>query len=135
MKTNRSLIVFILLTVLTLGIYGLFFWHNYIKDVNTLCSGDGKNTPGIIVVILLTIVTFGIYGFIWQYGMQNRLRDNSARYGGGLISGGGAVVLWSLFGPLLFGVGGLVATYIQISSINSLAAGYNARLSRSVSAF
>ena len=51
----------------------------------------------------------------------------------GLIKGGGNVVLWSTFGMLLFGVGGLVALYIQIDSLNKLAYGYNASGTRSSS--
>ena len=133
MKTNRSLLVYILLSIVTLGIYPLFFWHSYVKDLNTICSGDGKNTNGLLVAVLLSIVTLGIYAFVWQYGMQNRLRDNASRYNAGLIKGGGNVVLWSTLGMLLFGVGGLVALYIQIDSLNKLAYGYNAGSTRSSS--
>ena len=133
MKTNRSLLVYILLSIVTFGIYSLFFWHSYVKDVNTICSGDGKNTNGLLVAVLLSIVTFGIYAFVWQYGMQNRLRDNASRYNAGLIKGGGNVVLWGTVGLLLFGIGGLVAMYIQIDSLNKLAYGYNAGSTRSSS--
>lgn len=120
MQTNRSLIKYILLCVLTLGIYGLFFWHKYVQDVNTLCSGDGKNTNGLLVAILLSIITLGIYSYVWAYGMQNRLRDQAGRLGAGPISGGGTILLWQIFGVLLFGIGPLVATYIQIHSINTV---------------
>ncbi len=127
MKTNRSLISLILLSIITFGIYPLFFWHFYVKDVNVLCAGDGKNTKGIFLLILFSFLTLGIYGLVWTCGMQNRLRDNASRYNAGLISGGGTVLCWSIFGALLFGIGPLVALYIQIKSINALAYGYNAK--------
>lgn len=132
METNRSLIKYILLCLITFGIYGLFFWHKYVQDVNTLCSGDGKNTRGILALILLSIITLGIYGFVWTYGMQNRLRDKAGRMGTGPISGGGTILLWQIFGSLLFGLGPLVATYIQIHSINTVAYASQAAQNRQV---
>ncbi len=127
MQTNRSLIKYILLCVITLGIYGLFFWHKYVQDVNMLCSGDGKNTKGLLVAIILSIITLGIYSFVWAYGMQNRLRDQAGRLEAGSIAGGGAILLWQIFGVLLFGIGPLVATYIQIHSINTVAYAHQSR--------
>ena len=130
MKTNRSIIALILLSIVTFGIYPLFFWHKYVRDLNKVCAGDGRNTNGLLVAILLSIITFGIYSIVWTYGMQNRLRDNASRYNAGLIKGGGNVVLWGTVGLLLFGIGGLVAMYIQIDSLNKLAYGYNAGSNR-----
>lgn len=123
-KTNRSVIVFILLSLFTLGIYSLFFWSRYARDVNTICEGDGRHTHGILVVIILSVFTLGIYWYIWCFGMQNRLRYNAERYGAGAVSGGGTVVLWQIFGFLLFGLGGLIGTFIQIDSLNRLAYTY-----------
>ncbi len=127
METNRSLIKYYLLCIITLGIYGLFFWHKYVQDVNTLCSGDGKNTKGLLVAILLSILTLGIYSYVWTYGMQNRLRDQAGRLGAGPIKSGGTVVLWQIFGILLFGIGPIVATYIQIHSMNTVAYAYQSK--------
>lgn len=131
-KQKRSLIVFILLTIVTLGIYPLFFWHSYVRDVNTLCAGDGRNTRGVFALIVFSILTLGIYGYVWTYGMQNRLRDNASKYNAGVIKGGGSVLLWQIFGVLLFGVGPLVALYIQIDSINRMAYNYVSKVNASI---
>lgn len=131
-KQKRSLIAYLLLSIITLGIYALFFWHKYAQDVNTICAGDGKQTRGYIVAILLSIVTLGIYGLVWTYGMQNRLRDNANRYGAGLVRGGGTILAWQIFGALLFGIGPFVAMYIQIDSINRLAYGYASQSNESI---
>ena len=131
-KIHRSFIVFILLSILTCGIYSLFFWHSYVKDVNTICAGDGKNTRGILAAIIFSIFTLGIYSIFWTYGMQKRLQENAGRYNVGVISGGGVVVLWQLFGPLLFGMGGLIGTYIQIDSMNRMAYNYTSMHNRMV---
>lgn len=127
MKTNRSLMGYILLTIITCGIYPLFFWHGYVRDVNQICAGDGRNTNGIVMLFVLSLLTLGIYGFVWEYGMQNRLRDNAQRYNAGIIPGGGSVLGWQIFGSLLFGIGSFVAMYIQIDSLNRMAYAYTAR--------
>ena len=126
------IIALIILSIVTFGIYPLFFWHGYIRDVNKVCAGDGKNTSGLLVLILLSIITFGIYAIVWEYGMQNRLRDNASRYNAGVIKGGGAVLCWAIFGSFLFGIGPFVALYIEIDSLNRLCYGYNAMQNRQI---
>ena len=125
-KLNRSFIGLILLSIVTFGIYPLFFWSKYAKDVNTICAGDGKNTRGILAVIIFSFLTLGIYSLVWTYGMQKRLQENAGRYNAGMIAGGGSVLLWYIFGPILFGIGGLVGLYIQVDSMNRLAYNYTA---------
>lgn len=130
-KTNRSFFLFIVLTILTCGIYTLFFWHSYVKDVNTICAGDGKKTNGIALTILLSLITFGIYTLIWTYGMQNRLRDNASKYNAGPIASGGNILCWQIFGSLLFGIGPWIAMYKQIDSINRLTYNYTSAMNKS----
>ena len=131
-KTNRSFIGLIVLSIITLGIYPLFFWHGYVRDVNTICAGDGKNTHGILAAILLSIITLGIYGLVWTYGMQKRLQENASRYNAGVISGGGTVLLWDTVGLMLFGLGGLIGLYIQVDSLNRLAYNYTSMHNSSI---
>ena len=45
MKEDRSLLKYVVFSILTLGIYSLFFWHQFANDMNIVCQGDGKNTP------------------------------------------------------------------------------------------
>ena len=52
-KTDRSLLIYILLTIVTFGIYGLIFIHELAKDVNEMCREDGKTTQGLLMLILL----------------------------------------------------------------------------------
>lgn len=77
-------------------------------------------------------IALGIYGFAWTYGMQNRLRDKAGRMGTGSIAGGGTILLWQIFGSLLFGLGPLVGTYIQIHSINTVVYASQAAQNRQV---
>jgi len=45
---NRSLLTYIVLSVITCGIYGLYFLYKLALDVNTICNGGGKETAGLL---------------------------------------------------------------------------------------
>ena len=49
------------LSIITFGIYSIYFWYKYIQDINKICKDDGKESPNYIVVMLLSLVTLGIY--------------------------------------------------------------------------
>lgn len=122
---NRSLWKYILLSLVTCGIYSWFFIYNLANDVNTMCQGDGETTAGLGKYILLTLVTCGIYAFIWQYKLGNRLCTNAPRYGLTFQENGTTVLMWNLFGILLCGIGPFLAWNIIISNTNKIAAQYN----------
>ena len=69
-QTDRSLLVYIILSFITCGIYGFYFIYTIARDMNIMCSGDGDSTPGLGAYIALSIVTCGIYN-LWL-GLQDR---------------------------------------------------------------
>lgn len=127
-KSDRSLLLYILLSGITCGIYALFFFHKWAQDVNTVCEGDGQRTAGLLKMILLSLVTCGIYNVIWYYQLGNRLAINAPRYGMSFQENGTTVLLWFLFGWLLCGIGPFVAMHILFKNTNILCAAYNSRM-------
>lgn len=125
--TNRSLIAYILLSIITCGIYSYYFIYSIARDVNTMCREDGEKTGGLLAFILLSFVTCGFYGLYWEYKLGNRLAANAPRYGLTFQENGTSVLLWYLVGALLCGIGPWVAMHILIKNTNALAAAYNAR--------
>ena len=125
--TNRSLIAYILLSIITCGIYSYYFIYSIARDVNTMCREDGEKTGGLLAFILLSFVTCGFYGLYWEYKLGNRLAANAPRYGITFQENGTSVLLWYLVGILLCGIGPWVAMHILIKNTNALAAAYNAR--------
>lgn len=125
MKTNRSLLVLILLSILTLGIYSLFFWSAYSRDMNTVCQGDGKHTRGLLARFFFNLITFGIYDLFWHYGVGERIGENAMRRGIHVRTSGTNVLLWLIFGSLMI-IGPLVVAYKLIDGLNQLSAHYNA---------
>lgn len=125
LKTDRSLVAYILLTIITCGIYSYYFLYCMARDVNVVCEGDGKSTPGLLPFILLSFVTCGFYALYWYYSLGNRLAANAPRYQLNFQENGTTILLWYLVGALLCGIGPYVAMHFLIRNTNSLCAAYN----------
>lgn len=123
--SNRGLVKYILLSIVTCGIYGWYFIYKMAEDVNTMCAGDNENTAGLVKFILLSYITCGIYGYIWYYKLGNRLAENAPRYGLSFQENGTTVLLWLFLGALLCGIGPFVAMHILIKNTNAMAEAYN----------
>lgn len=125
LKTDRGLLGYIFLSLITCGIYGYYFIYTVARDVNVACSGDGKSTGGLVQFILLSFITCGIYSLWWQYSLGNRLAENAPRYGMSFTENGTTVLLWYLVGWLLCGLGPIFAMNIIIKNTNSICMAYN----------
>lgn len=124
-REDRSLLTYILLTLVTCGIYSYYYIYCLANDINTVCQGDGKDTAGLLKFLLLSLVTCGIYTWVWYYSVGNRLTENAPRYGLNFQENGTTVLLWMLFGSLVCGIGPFVAWNIIIKNTNALAHAYN----------
>lgn len=125
MDTNRSIVTYIVLTIITCGIYGYWFLYKMAQDTNVMCEGDGKSTPGLLTFIVLSILTCSLYSVYWYYCLGNRLAMNAQRYGMRFEEDGTTILLWYLVGSLLCGIGPLIAMYILIKNMNALSNAYN----------
>lgn len=66
---NRNIALSLILSIVTCGIYGLYWIYCLAKDVNTLCNAQNKpmgTEPGLVVVF--SLVTCGVYDiyFYWK---------------------------------------------------------------------
>lgn len=125
LKEDRSIVMYILLTIVTCGIYSIYFVYKLIQDVNIAMAGDGEETPGIVKYLLLSIITCGIYGWYWMYCLGNRLANNAPRYGMQFQENGTTVLLWSILGSFLCGIGPIIGWHIIIKNTNAICAAYN----------
>ena len=125
MIKHRDFVIYIVLSIITCGIYGIIFWYSYSDDMNKVCNGDGDETKNYLIVILLSIITCGIYYWIWNYRVGNRLSANAPRYGLRFNEDGTTILLWMLIGSLLCGLGAIYAQYLMVRNMNSLADAYN----------
>lgn len=71
MVKQRELALAIILTIVTCGIYGIYWNICLVNEVNYLCD-EPEATSGA-VVFLLSFITCGIYMMIWLYNAGERL--------------------------------------------------------------
>lgn len=118
MVKKRSFIKYILLNIITLGIYGLFFWYKWTEDLNRVCDGDDKDSANYLLVLLLNIFSLTVYVWVWNYQMAERLYAAAPKYGKKLKHGGLFVLIWRFFLPV-------VSSYYKIKYLNILSECYN----------
>ena len=73
MIQQRNFVTFLLLNLITCGIYSFYFIYTATRDINTLVGNDGRNVEPSTAV-LLTIVTCGFYSYYWYYDQGNRIK-------------------------------------------------------------
>lgn len=71
--TSRSIPVAIILSIVTCGIYGIYWLYCMVNDLNT-ASGHENDTSGGMV-ILFSIITCNIYGLFWDYTAGNKVGE------------------------------------------------------------
>jgi len=72
---QRSVGIAILLSIITCGIYGIY-WLIMLNDETNYVSGHQQDGTSGGVVFLLTLVTCNIYGYYWAYKQGERI-DNA----------------------------------------------------------
>ena len=125
LKTDRSLIAYILLSLITCGIYGYYFIYTVARDINIACSDDDEETAGLGMFILLSIITCGIYGVYWEYKLGNRLAKNATSFGLTFQENGTTIIMWRIFGCLICFVGTFIGSHILIKNVNAICEAYN----------
>ncbi len=70
MVKRREIALCIVFTIITCGIYGLY-WIGKVQDDSLYVSQESGTTGGMVV--LLSIVTCGIYYLYWMYNLGKRI--------------------------------------------------------------
>ena len=84
--TKRDIATAIILSFVTCGIYGIFWFVNIVDDTNKVAERATDPSGGLVV--LYTLLTCGIYGIYWNYKNGQKLyeagnkdiQDNSVLY-------------------------------------------------------
>ena len=80
MVKNRNIVLAVILTIITCGIYGIYWFIVLNDDMNTLTPDDNYHTSGGLV-FLFTLITCGVYGWYWAYKMGckvDKLQNSSS---------------------------------------------------------
>jgi len=97
-SVQRSIVVCILLSIVTCGIYGIY-WMIKLNDELNASAGKPNATSGG-TVFLFTLITCGIYGYFWYYKMGENV--DAIKTSKGLVSSNTGIIYLVLG---LFGLG------------------------------
>ncbi len=113
MVQKRSIATCIILSLVTCGIYGIFWFINLTND--TKCLSNDATCPSGGTAFLFCLLTFGIYGIYWAYKQGERI--DAARTSKGLAptNQGAIYIIFSVIGL------GIVAYALMQKEINDLA--------------
>ncbi|MBO5336262.1 MAG: DUF4234 domain-containing protein [Lachnospiraceae bacterium] len=112
MIKERNIAVCIILSIVTCGIYGIYWFICLNNDANT-ASNTFTTSGG--VAFLLSIVTCSIYYFYWAYKQGEKI--DAAKQSRGMESSNSGIVylLLSIFGL------GIIAYALMQNELNKLA--------------
>lgn len=111
--TKKELVMAIILSIVTCGIYSIIWFINITDDANKV-SNDFGTSGGM--AFLFTLITCGIYGFYWYYKVGKQLYNAGRAYGVDISDNS---ILYLILG--LFGLGIVNYALIQ-TDLNKFAA-------------
>ncbi|MBD9009271.1 MAG: DUF4234 domain-containing protein [Clostridiales bacterium] len=126
LKANKSLLKYVLLSLITFGIYGIVVMSSVSNDINVVASRyDGKKTMHYCLLLFLVgPVTFGIAYFVWYHRISNRIGGELARRGLPYSFSASDYWLWNILGAFII-VGPFVYYYKMFKAVNMINANYN----------
>ena len=97
MIKNRNIALCIILSIVTCGIYGIYWFIVMTDEMNRLAPDDYTTSGGL--AFILSIVTCNIYYIYWSYKMGVKMNDIEAQeYGATNGSNHILFLLLSIFG-------------------------------------
>ncbi len=126
LTTNRGLLKYILLSLVTFGIYPLVMMSIISSDINLIASKyDGKKTMHFcLLFFIFSWLTFGIAPIVWYHRISDRIGNELARRGIAYNFNAGTFWLWCVLGSLI-GVGPFVYMHKFLKAMNLLGENYN----------
>lgn len=125
LKTNRSLLKYILFSIITLGIYAIVMLCKISNEVNQVASPrDGKHTMFFLFILLLTPLTLGICALVWYHRISNRIGDELKAREINCQFSASDYWLWNILGSLIV-IGPFVYIYKLLDATNQLNKSYN----------
>ena len=112
MVKNRNIALCIIFTIITCGIYGIYWFVVLTDETNTATGQQG--TSGI-VAFLLSVVTCNIYGLYWAFKQGEKLDYAKQKRGIPAGNNGIAYLLLCMFGF------GIVAYALMQNDLNKMA--------------
>ena len=98
MVKERNIVMAVILSIVTLGIYSIYWFIVLTDDAAKL--NDDTNFTGV-KAFLLTLITCGIYGIYWYYKMGKEMYEVNQKRG---ITANDNSLLYVILGIFGFGI-------------------------------
>ncbi len=128
LKTNKGLIKYILLSIITFGIYGLVVMSSVSNDINIVAGRyDGRRTMHFcLLAFLVGPITFGIAYIVWFHKISNRIGKELKRRNVAYSFSAADFWLWNVIGSIIM-IGPLVYAHKLFKATNLMCADYNVK--------
>lgn len=128
LRTKRSLLKYVLLGLITLGIYDIWQMSEVGETLNLIATRrDGKRTMHYCLMFFLVgWLTLGIGWLVWFHKLSSRIGTEQAARGLPVTVTAATYWLWNILGFLII-VGPFIYTYKLLHAMNDLCADYNVR--------
>ncbi len=128
LTTNRKLFKYILLNIITFGIYGLVIMTGISEDINIIAGNyDKKKTMHYcLLVFVFSWLTLGVAPLVWYHRISKRIRKELKRRGISYKFGAGSFWGWNILGIVTI-VGPFIYIHKLFRSMNLLAADFNSK--------
>lgn len=128
LRTRRSLLKYVLLGLVTFGIYDIWQMSEVSETLNLIATRrDGKRTMHYCLMFFLVgWLTLGIGWLVWYHKLSGRIGVEQAARGLPVTVTAATYWLWNILGSLII-VGPFIYTYKLLHAMNDLCADYNAR--------
>lgn len=125
LETNRGMWKLMILSILTLGIYGIIFFIPFSFDLDKVApKPDRSKTMNYIFAYLLSLFTMSIVLTIWHYHIAQRIEEALEQRKIDYQFGTNSFWLWYFFGSL-FLVGPFIYFHKMCQAMNLLCKDYN----------
>jgi len=126
LKTNRSLLKYILLSIVTFGIYSIVFYYGVSSDINVTASRyDGKKTMNYaLLLFLIAPLTMGIAALVWNHKLFSRMGEELKRRNLSAQLSATDFWLWGVVGSIII-VGPFIALHKLATASNQINESYN----------
>ena len=125
LTTARSMWKLMILSILTLGVYGVIFFIPLSFELDKISPrSDGSKQMNYLWAYLLSVFSFSIVLTIWQYQTANRISEALEQRGIDYEFGTGDFWAWFFFGSFIL-IGPFIYFHKLCRAMNLLCADYN----------
>ncbi len=128
LNDERSIVKFIIFSIITFGIYDIWYFYHLINDVHILFYDEDEPLPKYPKYLLYSIFTLGIYNIYYWLKVTDKMRSEARKRKLDIELSTSLIILSLVFSYALSGLPGLCAYAIIFKALNVIAEDYNKKL-------